>query len=46
MEIVQMLVNAGADVNVKSGFNYTPLMRASRHGHIDIVKDLLQAWKW
>jgi len=41
--IVEMLLNAGANLNLVDRNGETPLMRASREGHTDIVKMLLNA---
>ena len=40
-EIVKMLLDAGANVNVKDKFG-TPLTQAAENGHIEIVKMLLE----
>lgn len=42
-EIVRLLLDAGAQVNVHSGFGITPLRVASDNGDIDIVRMLLEA---
>jgi len=36
------LITAGADVNVITKYNFTPLMIASQEGHVDIVRLLLE----
>jgi len=41
IDLAQMLINAGADVNIQDEDGSTALMCASEHGHIDIVKLLL-----
>jgi KN motif and ankyrin repeat domain-containing protein len=41
LDLAQMLIDAGADVNVQDEDGSTALMCASEHGHIDIVKLLL-----
>lgn len=41
LEIVKILIDAGFDINYKTKFGYTPLIAASRGGHLDIVKLLL-----
>lgn len=41
-EIVQLLVEAGADVNTKDRWGHTPLMRASIGAYMGIVKFLLK----
>jgi uncharacterized protein len=38
-----MLIAAGADVNVGSNENYTPLMSAARNGHIQLFEQLVAA---
>jgi len=42
-EILQLLLGAGADVNSVDGDMQTPLMQASRRGHIRAVKLLLKS---
>jgi len=42
-EIVELLLEAGANVNIKNKFGWTPLHLAAREGHIDIVQMLLEA---
>ena len=41
-EIVQMLIKAGACVEVQDAFGATPLHLASIHGHLAVVKALFQ----
>lgn len=41
-EIVSLLVDKGADVNVKDNYNRTALMFACQKGHIEIVSILLR----
>ncbi len=36
-----MFIDKGADVNLPTNKNYTPLMSAAKGGHIEIVKLLL-----
>lgn len=43
LEVVQLLLDAGADVNVKDYYYGTPLYAAARQGHSDTVKLLLNA---
>lgn len=43
LEVVQLLLSAGADVNLSSNNNQTPLMEASACGAIDMVDILLKA---
>ncbi|KAL7014325.1 hypothetical protein ACKWTF_015862 [Chironomus riparius] len=40
-EIVQMMVEAGADINIQDDDGSTALMCASEQGHLDIIKFLL-----
>lgn len=44
IEIVELLIENGADVNIKSieMFGDTPLIDASANGHLDVVKYLLK----
>jgi len=42
LEISKVLVKAGADVNKSSGVNPTPLWVASRNGHLELVRFLLE----
>lgn len=41
LDMVQMLLEAGADINIRDEDGSTALMCASEHGHIDIVKHFL-----
>lgn len=41
LEMVQMLLEAGADINIQDADGSTALMCAAEHGRIDIVKLLL-----
>lgn len=41
LDMVQMLIEAGADINIQDEDGSTSLMCAAEHGHIDIVKYLL-----
>ncbi len=41
-KIVQLLINNGANVNVKDENGITPLMFASANGHTDVVKLLIE----
>ncbi len=38
-----MLVDLGADIEVKTNYGFTSLLYASRYGHIDIVKLLIDS---
>lgn len=40
-EMVQMLLEAGADINIQDEDGSTALMCAAEHGRIDIIKLLL-----
>ena len=42
MEVVEMLISAGADVNVKGYNGNTPLILAANGGHTGIAKLLLK----
>ena len=42
LRIVKMLCDAGADLEVRDGINYTPLMDACRNGYLDVVTELIQ----
>lgn len=41
IDMVQMLLDAGADINIQDEDGSTALMCAAEHGRIDIVKLLL-----
>jgi len=41
LDLVQLLLEAGADVNVQDEDGSTALMCASEHGHVELVKLLL-----
>lgn len=41
LDMVQMLLEAGADINIQDEDGSTALMCAAEHGHIEIVKHLL-----
>lgn len=41
LDMVQMLLDAGADINIQDEDGSTALMCAAEHGRIDIVKLLL-----
>jgi ankyrin repeat protein len=43
IDVIQHLINNGADVNIRDNFGYTALIWASRFGHIDIVRLLIDA---
>ena len=42
MDVVELLIGYNADVNLTDNYGTTPLMEACKHGHLDIVKILLQ----
>ena len=42
LPIVKMLCDAGAELEVRDGLDFTPLIDASRNGHLDVVKELIQ----
>lgn len=41
LDLARLLLDCGADVNVRDDDGSTALMCASEHGHVDIVKLLL-----
>ncbi len=43
LDLVQYLLERGAEVNVQASFGWTALMFAADHGHYEIVKTLLEA---
>ncbi len=42
-DVVELLLNAGADPNASNAFEYTPLHWAAKHGHIASAEILLKA---
>ncbi len=42
LPIVKMLCDAGAELEVRDGLDFTPLIDACYTGHLDIVKELIQ----
>ena len=44
MEVVRLLVTAGAKVNSKDDLGYMPLSYTAYNGHLEAVK-LLKKWK-
>ena len=40
-EMVQLLLEAGSDINIQDEDGSTALMCATEHGHVEIVKTLL-----
>jgi ankyrin repeat protein len=42
LEIVQYLIEHGADVNLLSSSNYTPLYCAAESGELEVIKYLVQ----
>lgn len=42
LDMVMMLIEAGADINIQDEDGSTALMCAVEHGHMDIVKYLLR----
>jgi len=43
VQIARLLIDSGANVNIKNGEGQTPLHCASQRGHFDIVELLLDA---
>ena len=44
-EIVKLLLDKGAEVNVKNNYGITALFIASAHGYTEIAKLLLDKWR-
>lgn len=42
LNMVKMLLEAGADINIQDEDGSTALMCAAEHGHVDIVKHFLE----
>jgi uncharacterized protein len=42
LPIVKMLCDVGAELEVRDGLDFTPLIDACHNGHLDIVKELIQ----
>ena len=42
VELVRMLIEHGADVNVRTNYSSTPLLAAARFGNIEVVRVLLE----
>ena len=42
IEIVQLLMENGSNVDVANNGNYTPLMATAYNGHVDVVKLLIE----
>ena len=45
LEVVKYLISKGADVNAKNNYGWTALMWASREGHLEVVKVLVESSK-
>ena len=43
VEVVNILIQAGGDVNCKEKWGWTPLHEASYNGHVEVVKRLIRA---
>lgn len=41
LDMVKMLLEAGADPNIQDGDGSTALMCAAEHGHLEIVKHII-----
>ena len=44
-EVVKLLLDKGADVNVKNIYGITALFMASAHGHTEVAKLLSDKWR-
>lgn len=42
-DVVQLLLDTGADPNVENNYGYTPLHWAAKHGHVESAKILMKA---
>ncbi len=42
LNIVKMLIAAGADVTIKENYGFTPLHEATENGHLDVLKFLIK----
>ncbi|CAF1659858.1 unnamed protein product, partial [Didymodactylos carnosus] len=40
--LIQLLIDSGADLNRRDEKGWCPLLMATQHGHLDIVKHLVQ----
>jgi len=43
VDVVKLLLKAGANIDVKSKYGWTALMHASYNGHVDVIRLLLEA---
>ena len=43
MEVVERLIQAGEDINIRGEDGWTPLHVASAHGHVEVITALLAA---
>ena len=43
MEVVERLIQAGEDINIRGEDGWTPLHVASAHGHVEVITALLTA---
>ena len=41
-EVVELLYNAGSDVNITTWDNFTPILEATDFGYLDLVQQLLR----
>jgi ankyrin repeat protein len=44
LEVVQLLLDQGADIRVQNNYGDTPLHAAATGGHLDVVRFLLVVW--